>query len=222
MLVKDWMTAKVITASPTTSLMKAAKILKDNSIRRLPVVDEKGLLIGIVTDQDVKDASPSKATSLEMHELYYLLSEIKVKDIMAKKLYTVRPDDTVERAAVTMLEHRVGSLPVVDEAGGLAGIITDSDVFKVLVGITGVLQGGVQLALTLKNAPGELKEVQECLRDFGARIISILTSFEAGADDGERQVFIRVFDLPDNALAALVAALKEKFALKYFVRDNPS
>jgi acetoin utilization protein AcuB len=222
MLVKDWMTPGVITTTPATSMMKAAKILKDNSIRRLPVVGDDGRLVGIVTDQDIMDASPSKATSLEMHELYYLLSEIKVKDIMTKQPFTVRPGDSVERAAVVMLEHRVGSLPVVGEDGRLAGIITDSDVFKVLVGITGVLQGGVQFALTLKNAPGALKDVQECLRDHGARVISILTSFASGSGEDERLVFIRVFDLPDAVLNPLVADLTAKFGLKYHLRDNPA
>ena len=89
MLISDWMTRDVITITPDRSMMKASKLMKDHNINRLPVVNEAGILVGIVTDRDIKEASPSKATTLDMHELYYLLSEIKAKDIMAKPPLTI-------------------------------------------------------------------------------------------------------------------------------------
>ena len=116
MLVKGWMTSDVITIDEDTSMMKASQIMKENNIRRLPVM-HKGKLVGMVTDRDIKEASPSKATTLDVHELYYLLSELKVKDIMKKNLVTIGPEETVEKAAVKMLEHRISGLPVVNDKG---------------------------------------------------------------------------------------------------------
>ena len=95
MLIKDWMAKDVLTVDENTSLMRATRIMKENGIRRLPVVSH-GKLIGIVTDRDVKDASPSKTTSLDIHELYYLLSEMKVKDVMTPTPLTLAGDDSLE------------------------------------------------------------------------------------------------------------------------------
>ena len=159
MLIKDWMSKTPVTVKPATSIMKAAKLMKENGFRRLPVIDDDGRLVGIVSDRDIKEASPSKATTLDMHELYYLLSEIKAGDIMTKTVITVGPDDTVEKAAVLMLRHNVGGMPVVDAKGLVVGVITDSDIFKVLVSITGVLSGGIQLAFELPNVAGSLKTI---------------------------------------------------------------
>src|SRR5699024_3967428 len=137
MLIRDWMTTDVITATPETSMLKVSKMMKEYDIRRVPVVDAQNKVVGIVSDRDVKDASPSKATTLDMHELYYLLSEIKVRDIMTPDPVTVEVRDTVERVALLMEERAIGGLPVVDDEGSLVGIITDHDIFKVLVQITG-------------------------------------------------------------------------------------
>src|SRR4030067_2392610 len=126
MLIKDWMTRDPITITADTSMSKAIHIMKERRFRRLPVV-RAAKLVGMVTDRDLKEASPSKATTLDVHELYYLLSELKVKDIIRRKVITCGPDDTVERAAVIMLEHNVSGLPVVDSDGRLIGIITKGE-----------------------------------------------------------------------------------------------
>ncbi len=115
MLVQEWMTRDVIAITPDTSMMKAAQLMKDKKIRRLPVVDEAGRVVGIVSDRDVKEASPSKATTLDMHELYYLLSELKVKDIMTKAPLCAKENDSVEGVALLMMERGFGGMP------GLAG-----------------------------------------------------------------------------------------------------
>ena len=219
MLIRDWMTKEVITVGPETSMMKASKLMREHKISRIPVVDDSGRLLGIVSDRDLKEASPSKATSLDMHELYYLLSEIKVKDIMTKTPLAVKPSETVEKAAVLMMNNNFGGLPVVDENLKVVGIITDSDVFKVLVQITGVTEGGVQLAFSLPNAPGSLKSVLDDLKTYEARVISVLTSF-SHADEGRRDVYIRIQD-PDKAvLTTLVEEMSKKYTLLYWVRDN--
>lgn len=220
MLIGDWMNAGVPTITPDTSMMKASKIMKDSGSRRLPVVDEAGKLVGIISDRDVKEASPSKATTLDVHELYYLLSEIKVKDIMTKNPFRVKVTDTVEKAAVIMTEKRIGGLPVVDEAGKVLGMIADQDVFKVLIAITGVKNGGVQMAFKLPNAEGALKQVLDDLKAVGARIMSILTAYDADPSKETRSVYIRIHDMDKSALNAVKESLGKKYEMVYFIRDS--
>jgi len=216
MLIENWMTKDVITGTPDMSMMKASKIMKEKSIGRLPVVDDKGVLQGLVSDRDIKEASPSKATTLDMHELYYLLSEIKLKDIMTKKVVTIRTGETVERAAQLMLEHNIGGMPVVDDANKVVGMVTDSDIFKVLVRITGVMEGGVQIGVRLPNEPGGMVPVLDYLKDNGARLMSLLTSCEP-AEVGMRDVFIRIRDMDKTALNKLKAGMYDKFDMIYWV-----
>ena len=143
MLIREWMTKDVITVTPDTSMLKASKLMKDHNIRRLPVLDGKHV-VGIVSDRDIRAASPSKATTLDMHELYYLLSEVKVKDIMTSDPVTVYDTDAVDAAALLMENKGIGGLPVVDGSGELVGIITDHDIFRVLVDFCGASKGGHQ------------------------------------------------------------------------------
>ena len=132
-LVRNWMTQDVITVKPDTTLPEAHQIMMDEEIRRLPVVDENDILIGIVTLGDVRGAQPSPATSLSIWELNYLLSSLTVEKIMTPKPMTIASDATIGEAARTMLEHRLSGLPVVENDGKLAGIITESDIFSMVV-----------------------------------------------------------------------------------------
>jgi Mg/Co/Ni transporter MgtE (contains CBS domain) len=216
MLIENWMTKDVITGTPDMSMMKASKIMKEKGIGRLPVVDDKGVLLGLVSDRDIKEASPSKATTLDMHELYYLLSEIKLKDIMTKKVVTIHTGETIERAAQLMLEHNIGGMPVVDEGNKVVGMVTDSDIFKVLVRITGVMEGGVQIGVRLPNEPGGMVPVLDYLKDNGARLMSLLTSCEP-AEVGMRDVYIRIRDMDKTALNKLKAGMQDKFEMIYWV-----
>lgn len=218
MLVKGWMTSDVMTIDEDTSMMKASQIMKENNVRRLPVM-HKGKLVGMVTDRDIKEASPSKATTLDVHELYYLLSELKVKDIMSKNIITIGPEDTVEKAAVIMLEHRISGLPVVNEKGKLVGIITQGDIFKVLVSLTGVYRGGIQFAFNLEDRPGSIKEVGDMIRKHGGRMVSILTSYDM-CDEGCRHVYIRIKDMPEDKLKALTEELDKNFIMLYTTKDS--
>ncbi len=218
MLVKGWMTSDVMTIDEDTSMMKASQIMKENNIRRLPVM-HKGKLVGMVTDRDIKEASPSKATTLDVHELYYLLSELKVKDIMSKNVFTIGPEETVEKAAVKMLEHRISGLPVVNDKGKVVGMITQGDIFKVLVSLTGIYRGGIQFAFNLEDRPGSIKEVGDLIRKHGGRMVSILTSYDM-CDEGCRHVYIRIKEIAEDKLKALTEDLDKNFILLYMVKDS--
>ncbi len=218
MLVKDWMTKDPVTITDETSMMKAIHMMKERRFRRLPVLHE-GKLVGLVTDRDLKEASPSKATTLDVHELYYLLAELQIKEIMSRNPVTVSPEDTVERAAQVMLEKTISGLPVVDDRGHLVGIITQSDVFKAFIDITGVKQGGVQVGLRLEDRPGLIKEVVDLLRAKGARFVSLLSHY-AAAREGYRDVYLRVKNLSPEALQAAKEELARHFEVLYVINDD--
>jgi len=218
MLVKGWMTDDVITAGEDTTMMKAFIIMKEKKIRSLPVVNKKGRLLGIVTDRDLRDASPSKATTLDVYELNYLISTIKIKDLMTKNLVFVRPDETVEFAAILMLENKISSLPVINDKDSLIGIITQTDIFKVLINITGVYTGGIQFAFSLEDRPGSIREVTDVIRSYGGRVASLLSTRET-AEEGCHNVYIRTSPLPEDNLRGLVKELEEKFVVLYTSKD---
>ncbi len=210
MLVQEWMNKDVLTITPDTSMMKASRLMKDSKVRRLPVVDEARHVVGIVSDRDIKDASPSKATTLDMHELYYLLSELKVKDIMTKSPVCARESDSMEAMALVMAEKRFGGMPVVNAENKLVGIITESDIFKVLATITGVRIGGIQLAFELPTQSGTLRPILDSLRDLGAGFISVLTSQESN-DSAIRRVYVRLRPMDSAMEQKVVGEIKARF-----------
>jgi CBS domain-containing protein len=130
--VKDYMSSTVISVTSDTPITQAHQIMKKNNIRRLPVIDD-GNLEGMVTIGDVREASPSGATSLSIWELNYLWSQIKVANIMSKDVLTVRANEPIIHAAKIMYESKVSGLPVVDEVGRVIGVITESDVFRMVI-----------------------------------------------------------------------------------------
>ncbi len=130
-LVQDWMTPNPITATPDTPIVEAHKLMVEHKIRRLPVV-ENGELVGIVTLGDIRGAEPSEATSLSIWELNYLISRIKVREVMKSPVVTVSPETPIREAARLMLENKIAGLPVMD-GDRLVGIITESDIFRMLV-----------------------------------------------------------------------------------------
>ncbi|MBW2568930.1 MAG: CBS domain-containing protein [Deltaproteobacteria bacterium] len=218
MLVKGWMSGEVISIEEEASMMKASVLMKENNIRRLPVV-KKGKLVGLVTNTDFKEASPSKATTLDIYEISYLLSEIKVKELMSKEVIYVKPNETIEFAAVLMLENKISGLPVVNDQQNLIGVITETDIFKALIHITGVYSGDTQFALCLTDKPGSVHEVAEVIRGMGGRVVSILTSYDL-ADEGYRNVYFRIRHMERNQLSKLVNALEEKFTVLYTAKES--
>ena len=188
MFVSDWMTKKVFTVSPDDYLSDAITIMKEKGIKHVPVV--KGdKLRGILSDRDIKEYSPSKATSLDIYELHYILANTRIKEVMRTKVTTIPPDAPVEEAAMVMLDGNIGALPVIDD-GRLSGIISDKDIFHALVDITGVRHGGHRIYVILEDRAGTIREVADIIRKHGYHLHGILTSYE-GVRNGLRKVVIR-------------------------------
>jgi len=182
------MTEKVFTVGIDDSVTDALKLMREKNIKHLPVLKDDRLK-GIISDRDIKEFSPSKATSLDVFELHYLLAKTKVREVMKTKVITTTTQTPVEEAAMAMFDHKIGCLPVL-ENGRLAGIISDKDMFRVLVDITGIRHGGNRIFLTIGDRPGSIKEVADIIRKYGFHLQSILTSYE-GVKEGFRDVVIR-------------------------------
>jgi len=215
MLVRDRMSRTVITSDEDTPIIKALNIMKDNNIRRLPVTKNEKIT-GMVTDRDLKEATPSKVTSLDVHEIYRLLSEIKVKDIMSKDILTIGPDESIEKAAMLMLKKKISGLPVI-EGGKLVGIITQTDIFKALVDISGLNRGGIKIAIEIPDIPGTTQEVINMIRAHGGRILSVMTSYDADKE-GHRHLFVRT-DVEEKKLQELLEIIGKRFRVLYAIKD---
>jgi acetoin utilization protein AcuB len=214
------MSKNVITVNTDDSMEDAIKLLKEHNIKMLPVM-KKDKLAGVITDRDLKRVSASDATSLEIHELLYLLSKIRIKDIMTKDPITIPDDFTVEEAAEVLFKNKISGAPVVVSNGQMVGVITQNDIFKVLISLTGVGKRGIQFAFQLEDRTGSIKEVADIIRQYGGRMLSILSSYET-APQGFRKVYIRVYDIDRPQLNKLEEALKQKATLLYLVdhREN--
>jgi acetoin utilization protein AcuB len=215
MLVKNWMSKQTVTIDADGSMQDAMRLMKKHAIRMLPVI-KKGKLVGIITDRDLKRASASDATTLEIHELLYLLSKIKVRDLMTRDPITVPADFTVEETAEVLLKNKISGVPVVDESGKVIGTITQSDLFRMLIALTGVGNRGIQFAFKVEDRPGSIKEIADVVRDFGGRMVSILTSYENVAD-GYRKVYIRMRGIDRQKLGQLKDVLRQKAQVLYMV-----
>jgi acetoin utilization protein AcuB len=215
MLVKNWMSKNVVAVDVNDSMQLAIYTLQDNKIKLLPITSE-GRLVGIVSDRDLKKASPSDATTLDMHELLYLISRIKISDLMIKNPITVLPDYTIEEAAQLLLEHKISGLPVLDSKGNLVGIITKSDIFRALIAITGLGKKGIQIGIRFKDIPGPIKEVRELIHSRRGRTASILSSAE-NAPEGYLHVYLRIYDIDRDILPDLLKELENIGTLLYVV-----
>jgi acetoin utilization protein AcuB len=216
MLVKDWMTREVITVEEDVSIMKASKLMKDKGFQHLPVV-RQGRLTGIVSDRDLKEAHPSKATTLDIHELYYLLDKLQVKKVMSKNPHTVSGNETTDKAAALMLKHDISALPVVDQKGDLQGIITKGDVFRAMVSVSGIYQAPLQLCVEIEDRPGSIRKVTDVIRANGGRIVSMISTYEQ-APQGFRHLYVRTKNVQDEK--ALFSELEGKFKLIYRIHDE--
>jgi acetoin utilization protein AcuB len=215
MLVQKWMTGQVKTIDVNESLGRAIKIMKEHSLHILPVM-ENGNLVGIVTDRDIKRASASDATTLEIHELLYLINRIKLKDVMTKKPLTVPYNYTIEEAAEILMEHNISGLPVLGEDGKLAGIITKNDIFKVILSLTGLRKRGIAFALRVKDSPGSIKETTDIIRAYGGRMVSILSSYDK-VPEGYRDIYVRAYNLERQGKPQLVEQLRKVAELRYVI-----
>jgi acetoin utilization protein AcuB len=173
MRVSRFMQRNVITIPSSTLANDAQKLMQQNDIRRLPVVDD-GKLVGIITRSRLRDAAPSAATSLSVWEMNYLISKITVKELMEKSLLTTSPQATIEEAAATMAEHRIGAMPVL-EGGKLVGIITATDLFRLLIDVLGVRQPGARIQIEEPYADRPFGSVTDIFAEHKVKILSVFT-----------------------------------------------
>ncbi len=132
-LVRDWMSSPPITINVNASLPEACEVMREHKIRRLPVINNEGKLVGIVTRGDLRGAQPSEATTLSIWELNYLLAKLNMQEIMTPDPITISDQATIREAAQLMIDYKVSGLPVVDDSGNLVGMITESDIFRLVV-----------------------------------------------------------------------------------------
>jgi acetoin utilization protein AcuB len=215
MLIRNFMTKNVITIEAEESMPKAIQLLKQHKINMMPVTHQ-GKLVGVITDRDLKQASPSEATDLETHELKYLLNKITMKDIMTRQVITVPPDYTIEEAAEILMNHDISGAPVVNEQGQMEGIITSTDLYKALIALSGLGRRGIQFAFQIEDRPGSIKELTDIIRTAGGRIASIMSSYDR-VREGWRNVFIRAYDINREILPQLMKDLQNHATMLYMV-----
>lgn len=174
MLVKERMSRPVITVNPTMPIQEAQKLMIEERARRFPVVDQRGRLVGIVSERDLLQASPSDATSLSIWEVNYLISKITVDEVMTRKVITITEDTPLEEAARIMADHKIGGLPVV-RASEVVGMITETDLFKIFLEMLGAREPGVRIAVLVPNLPGELSKLTKTIFDAGGNIVALGT-----------------------------------------------
>lgn len=174
MRIKDVMTRNPVTADSETLVLDAQKLMKENNIRRLPVVD-KGKLVGIVTKHDLLEAAPSPATSLSVFELNYLLAKMKVKEIMKKNPVTITPDTPFEEALRLGQEKKIGAFPVV-ENGKLVGITTESDIIRFVTRVLGIKEEGSRITIEgLGGKLGDLEKIVSVANQHHTVILSMMS-----------------------------------------------
>jgi len=218
MLVKDRMTPNPITILPDATHRQAAELMREHHIHHLPVLDKNDNLVGIVVEQDLLAAQPSPATTLSIYEIHGLLSRLQIKQIMKRPVHTTTPDCPIEEAARVMLSENIGCLPVVED-GEVVGIITDTDIFRVLVTLLGGGQEGARFTLQVANRPGILAKVAQVVADAGGNIISVTVWHSEGDDPQTAYITIKEQGVPFAQLKPGLQVLNAELIDLY---ENPS
>ena len=201
MLVRQRMTHNPITIQPQTSLFEALNIMRRENVRRLPVLDEKDKLVGIVLERDLLYASPSPATTLSVYEMNYLISRIKIKDLMTHDVVTVDEDCPLEEAARIMADNSIGGLPVM-RGDRLVGMITESDLFKTFLEQLGARAQGLRVTIRMPEVKGALARLTSDLAAHGADIVSLTTFW--GEDLADRAIVFKVQDISREQVEAII------------------
>ena len=200
MAVKDFMTRKVVYISPNTTIAHAADMMREQKLHRLPVI-ENDQLVGLVTEGTIAEASPSKATSLSIYEMNYLLNKTKVGDVMIRDVVTISQFASLEDATYLMLKNKIGILPVVDNEQ-LFGVITDRDIFKAFLEVSGYGEEGVRLRFVTENKVGVLEQIIRLLVEEN---LNISNTVNIPRKDGKVVIEVQLAGNIDTAL------LKKKF-----------
>lgn len=204
MLVGSRMTPDPITVTEKTPVDEALKIMREKKVRRLPVLNKKGTMVGIVAEKDILYASPSPATSLSIHEIHYLVSKLTVGEIMIKDVFTVTDDTPLEEAARIMADNRIGALPVL-RGGKLVGIITETDIFKAFLELLGAREPGVRLTMRIPRGQGMLPMCTETISKLGGRLLAVTTW--GGEEPGDTIVTAKVAGVQKKQLTEGIAKL---------------
>ena len=207
MLVRERMTQNPVTVTPETSFADALQILREKKIRRLPVVDKQGDLVGIAVEKDLLYASPSPATSLSIYELHYLLTKLQVKEVMTKRVIAVGEDCPLEEAARIMVDHKIGSLPVV-RGKQVVGIITETDLFKTMAEALGGRAKGLRITVRIHETKGELAKVTGKIAELGGNIIAV--AMFLGSDAQHRELAVKVEDVKREVVVAALEGLGDQ------------
>ena len=200
MAVKDFMTRKVVYISPNTTIAHAADMMREQKLHRLPVI-ENDQLVGLVTEGTIAEASPSKATSLSIYEMNYLLNKTKVGDVMIRDVVTISQFASLEDATYLMLKNKIGILPVVDNEQ-IYGVITDRDIFKAFLEVSGYGEEGVRLRFVTVNKVGVLEQIIRLLVEEN---LNISNTVNIPRKDGKVVIEVQLAGNIDTAL------LKKKF-----------
>ncbi len=206
MLVGELMTRKPITITPETSVPTALNFMHDNKIRRLPVVDAHGKLVGIVSEKDLLYASPSPATSLSIWEIKELLSKVKVEGIMKRKIFTATEDTPVEEAARLMADNKIGSLPIL-RGDQLVGVVTDTDLFNAFLGMLGGRRTGVRLTAFTSGVKGTVAKITSAIFGLGGDIVGLGVNEVTNVPNIGWQITFKVQDVPLGTLVETIRPL---------------
>jgi len=201
MLVGERMTRNPVTISDDTNIDDALHLMRERKVRRLPVLDASGQMVGIVSDEDLLHASPSPATSLSVYELHYLLSKLNVRSVMSSPVITIKPDTPLEEAARIMADNKIGGLPVVED-NQLKGIITETDVFKILLELLGARVPGLRVTIAVHEGKGVLARLTKVIAEMGGNIISVVTF--GGDQPADRLITIKISDCDAAAVRAVL------------------
>jgi acetoin utilization protein AcuB len=207
MLVKQRMSHPVLTIQPETPIQEALKQMREEHIRRFPVLDKNARLVGIVSERDLLHAAPSDATSLSIWEINYLISKITVERVMTREVITVSEDTPIEEAARIMADQKIGGLPVLRN-GDVVGIITETDLFKTFLEMLGAREPGVRIAVVVPNIPGELTKLTTAIFEAGGKITAFSTFLGESGD--EREVTIKIAEVDLQSLMVRIEPLVER------------
>lgn len=207
MFVGDRMSRPVISVPQDESINDVLAMFKKEHIRRAPVMN-KGKLVGIVTETDLLNASPSDATTLSVWEMNYLISKVKVKDVMSKKVITVDRDTPIEEAARIMADQKIGGLPVMDR-GKVVGMITETDLFKVFLELMGARDKGIRVTASIEEKPGELAKITKAIASAGGNFISF--GFFDGDDPTSKILTFKVEGMTKEAVRKALKDVVNKF-----------
>jgi acetoin utilization protein AcuB len=207
MLVSDRMSHPVITIQPQATLEDANKLMEKEKISRLPVLDKKGNLVGIVSEKQIHRYMPSEATTLDMWEIRGVMNRILVEKVMTHEVVTVTPDTPIEEAARIMVENDISGIPVVSQ-GKLVGIIAETDLFKTFLEVLGARQPGIRVSVTMTDVPGQIVKLSQAIFNTGGNIISLGTFY--GESGGNAEITIKVAGTTKEALTKALSPCVDK------------